>query len=963
MFKKILILALVLAMVPAVFAGTTGKIAGVVKDRQTGEPLPGVNVLLQGTTLGASTDIDGYYVIVNVPVGVHELNVSYIGYKDILIYNVRVVADATTRYDFEMDQTLLEVSEVIEVTAERELLKLDNTESRTTYTSEVIASQPVVNIQRTVSLTAGAAEGSFRGGRVGTGEVKYLVDGVDVSNPMAAVNRGLQPGQGDADLATDIPEAAVAEMSVITGGLSAQYDAKSAVVNVITKSGGADFSGYVRTSMTPSEYGAGSIISYSAGQPSGYLSDDAAIAEAKHVGTGGANINEDFYAGPSQLFLNQRFRRYEIGFGGPISLKGIGVGGGLTFNISGDFFDTGGFYRGQSTERETWNIKMVYNTAANSTWTLSYNTSQEEVRNASWTFSRIVSTGDTLYGYNAGSSKPSKVLVGSVVHPDGTLEAVQNYDMLNNILRPKYNSNVLNFTYKNTVSSKTFYELGFSRFYTAGSHRVYDPATGAALGLDDFRTPRFASPASAEFFPAGAPTAQILESYWWIQPMVLSTQRQDDQQTSLTFSGDMVSQVNEYNELRLGAEYVQWDIFDDYQSFASGGNEYTSYLDHIQPRRLSVYAEDKIETEGMILNLGLRFDWFDPNSIVPENLEDPLKDDAKDPTSPIYLDPTASAKDRIKNPTEAEQRYKLSPRIGISFPITERDVLHVNYGHYFGIPNLGNLYDNYTWSLLGAFRYLGNPNLQHEKIISYEVGLQHGFTDDVMLVVTGFYKDIADLVNKQKYIDATTGGPYWVNVNADYAAVKGFEISLRTRRVYNSILNLAWTYSSARGKNSDGEQAFLDDYNNRRPRTDEFFLDWDVTNQISMNYDFRIPANYWGNQWIDDWGFNFILTYNSGRPYTSANNTPPPYLPAVNDKRYPAWTNVDLRLFKNFSVWKSIKFGAFFEVYNLLNDRALRTIQNTEQYDLGADEGDGVQNVPWAWATPRTMRLGFELVF
>jgi outer membrane receptor for ferrienterochelin and colicin len=963
MFKKLLIFALVLAIAPAIYAGTTGKIAGIVKDKQTGEPLPGVNVLLQGTTLGASTDIDGYYVIVNVPVGVHELHVSYIGYKDILIYNVRVVADATTRYDFEMEQTLLEVSEVIEVTAERELIKMDDTESRTTFTGEVIASQPVTNIQQTVSLTAGVTEGSFRGGRVGTGEVKYLVDGVDVSNPMAAVNRGLQPGQGDADLATDIPEAAVAEMSVITGGLSAQYDAKSAVINVVTKSGGPNYSGYVRTSMTPSEYGDGNIIGYSAGQPKGYMSDAEAIAEAKHVGTGGADINNDYYAQPSKLFLNPKFRRYELGFGGPIPLTGLGIGGGLTFNISGDFFDTGGFWRGQSLDRETWNVKLVYNTASNSTWTLTYNTSQEDRTNASSTFSRIVTTGDTLYGYNAGSAEPSKVLVGGIVDPDGRITPVKDYDMLNNILRPKYKSNLLNFTYKNTVSSKTFYELGVSRFYTEGKHRVYDPATGRALGIDDFRTTRFASPANAEFFPPGAPTAQLLESWWYIQPMVMSTQRQDDEQTSLTFSADMVSQLNEFNELRLGAEYVQWTIYDNYESFASGGNEYTSFVNNVQPRRLSLYAEDKIETEGMILNLGLRFDWFDPNAVVPENLQDPLKDSAKDPNDPNYANPQASAEDRIKNPTSAEQRYKLSPRIGISFPITERDVLHVNYGHYFGMPNLGNLFDNYTWSLLGAHRYLGNPNLQHEKIISYEVGLQHGFTDDIKLVVTGFYKDIADLVNKQKYIDVVTGGPYWVNVNADYASVKGFEVSVRTRRIYNSILNLAWTYSSARGKNSDQEQGFLDDYDSRRPRTDEFFLDWDVTNQVSMNYDFRIPANYWGNQWIDDWGFNFILTYNSGRPYTSANNVPPPYQPAINDKRYPSWTNVDMRLFKNFTVWKSLKFGVFFEIYNLFNDRALRTIQDTPQYDLGFDEGDGIQNVPWSWANPRTMRLGFELVF
>ncbi len=963
MFKKLCILVLVLTMVPAVFAGTTGKIAGVVKDKQTGEPLPGVNVLIRGTTLGASTDIDGYYVAVNVPVGVHELHVSYIGYKDILIYNVRVVADATTRYDFEMDQTLLEVSEVIEVTAERELIRMDNTESRTTYTSEMMAAQPITHVQNTVALTAGVVEGSFRGGRTGTGEVKYLLDGVDISNPLGDVNRGMSPGQGDDEMATDVIEGSIEEISVITGGMSAQYDAKSAVINMISKSGGSEFSGYVRTTMTPSEYGNGGILSYAAGQPDGYLSDANAIAEAHNIGTGGADINEDWYASPSKMFLNPKFRRYEIGFGGPISLKGFGVGGNLTFNISGDIFDRGGFYRGQSVKQETWNIKMVYNTAANSTWMLSYNTSNRDQRNASQTLGRIVSTGDTLYGYSAGSDKPTKSLVGGVVHPDGRIESVQNYDMLNNLRRPEYNSNLLNFTYKNTVSSKTFYELGVSRFYTAGKHRTYDPATGKALGLEDYRTTRFASPANAEFFPVGAPTSQLIESYWYILPMVVSTSRQDDEQTTWTFSGDLVSQLNEHNELRLGAEFVQWDIFDKYEGFASGGNEYTSFLNHLQPRRLSMYAEDKIETAGMILNLGLRFDWFDPNAFVPENFDDPLKDEAKNPNSPLYQDPTASAEDRIKNPTAANQAFKLSPRLGISFPITERDVFHVNYGHYFGMPMLGHLYDNYTWSLLGAFKYLGNPNLDFEKIISYEVGIQHAFTDDVKLVVTGFYKDIADLVNKQKYVDATTGAPYWVNVNADYAAITGFEIGVRTRRVANSILYVNYTFSSAKGKNSDAEQAFLDDYRNRRPRTDEFFLDWDVTHVVALNYDFRIPENYWGSQWIDDWGFNFVLTYNSGRPYTSANTVPQPYLPAVNDRRYPGWTNVNMRLFKNFRIWKTVKFGAFVDVFNLLDDRALRTIQNTEQYDQGFDDGDGTQNVPWAWATPRAIRLGFELLF
>ena len=243
-----------------------------------------------------------------------------------------------------------------------------------------------------------------------------------------------------------------------------------------------------------------------------------------------------------------------------------------------------------------------------------------------------------------------------------------------------------------------------------------------------------------------------------------------------------------------------------YESFASGGNEYTDFYEDIRPKKISAYVEDKIETDGMIINAGLRFDWFDPDAIVPENFADPLVADAKDPNSNLYNNPRSPAESRIKNPAQAEIRFRLMPRLGISFPISGRDVFHINYGHYFGMPNMGNLYENYSWSLLGAFKYLGNPNMEMEKIIAYEAGIEHGFSDDVKLSVTGFYKDIADLVNKQKFIDAQTGSPYWVNVNADYANVKGFEVALNTRRWYNTILNIAYTYSWAKGKNSDNRQ-------------------------------------------------------------------------------------------------------------------------------------------------------------
>jgi outer membrane receptor protein involved in Fe transport len=972
MLKKCLILALVFFMVPALFAGITGKISGIVKDKQTGEPLPGVNIVVEGTTLGASTDIDGYYVIVNVPVGIQELRVSYIGYKEILIYNVRVVADATSRYDFDMEPTVLEVSEVIEITAERELIARDNTASRRVISSEVIESQPVDNVARTVQLTAGYTEGSFRGGRARGGDVKYYVDGVDISNPIGTVYTGYNPGQNTPEQATDLPESAIEEVQVITGGMGPQYDAKNAVVSIVTKSGGPTLSGFARLKMNPSEYGIfPESFGYSASD--GFLTGDEAVAEAKKMGT--TPDNNGRYASPTQMFVNPHFRRYEMGIGGPISLKSLGVGGGLSFYLNADIFDQGGFFRGQSYYSETYTAKLVYNTASNSSYSMTFLTSADKSRLYSHAWSRIVSTGDTLYGFRVGNvTTPDKVLVGSIVAPDGTLTPVKNYDMLNNVRRPEGQSNLLTFSYKKTVSSKTFYEIKASRFYTAYKSRVYDPATGKPLGLSDFRTLRFADPANSKFFPPGAPRAQLLETFWWIQPMCNFTNRQDDSEISYILSGNLVSQLNENNELRLGVEYKRYDLSYWYESFASGGNEYTSYYDNLQPSKFAAYAEDKIETEGMIINAGLRFDFFDPNAILPENFDDPLTDEAKNPNSDLYLNPRASAEDRIKNPTSANVIYRLAPRIGIAFPITERDVFHINYGHYYGFAPMGDLFNNYSWSLLGAFKYIGNPNLKDEKTISYEAGVEHGFNDNIKIRLTGYYKDIADLVNFKKYIDQSTGAPYWVRTNADYADAKGFEISLETRRWYNMIAQVSYTYQIAKGKNSNSGQAFLDNYYIRLPRTEEFYLDWDVRHTISGSIDYRVPQVWMNSKWLGDWGVNMIVTYNSGRPYTKTNTTPPPYQPAVNDGRYPSWLDLDMKIFKNFPIWGTIRLGAFLEVYNLLNDRTLRTINNTQQYDTWVwnaqlkkyvryDKGDGTWNDPTVWANPRSMRIGFEVLF
>ena len=114
---NLLIPILILGLVTTGFAGTQGKIAGVVIDKQTREPISDVNLYLKGTELGAATDLDGYYIILNVPPGKYNLVVEYLGYQSQSVEELVVISDLTTMANFELDQTTLEIGETVTVTA------------------------------------------------------------------------------------------------------------------------------------------------------------------------------------------------------------------------------------------------------------------------------------------------------------------------------------------------------------------------------------------------------------------------------------------------------------------------------------------------------------------------------------------------------------------------------------------------------------------------------------------------------------------------------------------------------------------------------------------------------------------------------------------------------------------------------------------------------------------------------
>ncbi len=227
--STIIFVLLVVAQLSIVtaFAGTTGKIAGRITDMQN-QPLPGANVVLTGTYLGAATDLEGFYNIINITPGRYEIRIDFIGNKRRIVQNVLVTADQTTNLDARLEESTIE-GETVYVTAERPVVDLNYTSSVATITSEDLEIMPVRQLDEIVNLQAGVVDGHFRGGRLG--EVQYQINGVSVNNSY------------DNSSSLQVDRSLLQEVQVISGTFDAEYgQAMSGVVNIVLKSGSDQFS-------------------------------------------------------------------------------------------------------------------------------------------------------------------------------------------------------------------------------------------------------------------------------------------------------------------------------------------------------------------------------------------------------------------------------------------------------------------------------------------------------------------------------------------------------------------------------------------------------------------------------------------------------------------------------------------------------------------------------------------------
>jgi outer membrane receptor for ferrienterochelin and colicin len=320
---------------------------------------------------------------------------------------------------------------------------------------------------------------------------------------------------------------------------------------------------------------------------------------------------------------------------------------------------------------------------------------------------------------------------------------------------------------------------------------------------------------------------------------------------------------------------------------------------------------------------------------------------------------------------EATQpKYQISPRIGIAYPITDRGVIHVSYGYFLQIPNYSYLYTNpeFEVTLGSSGSLMGNADLKPQKTISYEIGLQQQIAENIAIDITGFYKDIRNLLGTEIF-KTYSQDFYALYTNRDYGNVRGITVALKKR--YSNYISgaLDYTYSVAEGNASDPNTAYYDKLNERDPEKQLIYLDWDQTHTINMSLNISKPQN---------WGISFVAQYGSGLPYTPTQAGIQGFqnLQTVfeNSGRKPANFNIDVRMHKDI-VYNNLRFSLFCNVYNLLdrrNERYVYSDTGSAEYSLlqlRTTDQPGPNSVteyftrPYYYSAPRSIRLGLAVSF
>jgi outer membrane receptor protein involved in Fe transport len=924
--RTVLVLGLccLLAFAATAEAGTTGKIAGRVRAGATNQPVTAATVLVSGTRQGAVADENGQFFILNLPPGDYDLAAHALGYGDVSLTGVHVTADFTTSVEFVLESVVAATTPAVTVEGKRALLQPDATSTVRIIDEEEIRNSPTRGYLGLVARnTSVATFGSYNSFQVGPTER---------TNSPVLVFRGGRPdevgyyvdGFSQQDLQTGlttatVPNASLSELVILPGGFSAEYGRNlSGIVNVATKEGTEEYTGSFEV-----------------------VTD---------------NLSGDWIDTPS---YDQNI--YAASLGGPLLARSEN----WRFHVAGE--------RGWSRDATPSPIaggRLPSNS------------------NGSWLWN----------GKLTGRLSPSLDL------RLGSTGSVQNWREFRNVYRfdllhaPRYrDTNYSGYAQLgHTLNPRAFHTLALGYFST-------ERIRGDAMFFDDLSL-------YGANGPAGNPGFDQTEGLFVYgddddEGAHIYNNLLQRQSRYVELKWDLTAQLNEHNLVKVGLDMQRHSlrffehlnptvVYDenpypylDVQSYGfdstgsgaivSGGLDGTKH-----PLSLGAYVQDKIELDGLVIQPGLRYDYFDAKTPRIADESNPL--DASSLLAP----------DRL---VESKPKHTVAPRLGIAFPIDEATHFHVNFGKFYQQPNLGELYTNYSYIAYkvrqGGYYYpIGNPNLEPEETTAYEVGVSRALTAKAKLEISAYYKDIHGLT--QVATIPSNPNNFASYRNRDYGTAKGVDVYVASERVNRVAASLGYSLSYAEGTGSISNTQRNIAWTSSEPPKQTAPLAFDQRHRLVASLDYRMREEdgplLFGRRPFSKSGVAVLISAASGLPYTPTGVYNEVTLHSVTgvpsgpiNSRYGPWTyQVDMKLDRSFHVGAT-DLNAFVWVANLLDRRNAVTVYASsglpdETGWLSTPEGQAwlesngadareryelAQRDPRNFAAPRIVRFGLRTSF
>jgi len=946
MRKYALILLIVMLLGAVLEAATTGKLVVRVRDSQR-KNLEFVNVtVMQGTQriTGGQTNANGSAIIINIPPGLYTVKFSLIGYDEYVYRDVSIKVDQSTSLSPIMNRAGVKLSSVV-VTATEDKVQKDRVGTARNIEMNQMSDAAVSDVAGIVSLQAGVTniggELHIRGGRAN--EVNYTVDGMSVSDPV----------DGGATLQVDTD--AISDMKVMTGGFPAEYgNAQSGVINIVTKDGDPFFSGKLEynTDHLLFEGRNSDVVKFAIGGPViPFANQDLKERLTFYLNGAGEWLDgrlKDYYVSdPNQDFsLNGRtllegeYDRYDP-YADRKSVLGIETGNRNYNSYNVNLKTKYAISSGQTATFAIRGDRSLNYPFDNNTWRYALQHYKEEET----TQKQYIATYDHVF------NSTMNLKVKASYYQKDSFESPRGIDR-DSYMKLDIDPNHIPAQYADGVN------LGYYGYSSIDNNddNVYDagflPSLYWRYRIDSVEEPRNV--------PGFVAPGYIYNSFI------------DDTTTTLSTRADFEWQVNETHLAKTGLEviknHIKKDQLEDYLTVDPV--RYRKYLDKIfnpntfdindydpanppaglyallstqpvptsvqdlvaiyypqdyyaaakaasgkrdgykaDPWQMAYYLQDKMEWEGMIVNAGLRFDFW-------------------------YLGSEYSIADlyggyRTKEFDKSDRfRMMLSPRLGVSHPITDRDVLRFAYNYQNQLPQMQYIFTSRdTTDADGTEIEVGNTGLEPQITVTYEVGLSHQLSDDYILDLTAYYKNLYNYVNTKKERSKIEQTLFWYKYYSDdYGSARGIDMQLE--KLQSDFYSWSIAYSLAWAQGNSSRAVVQDETTNLR----EFQLDWDVRHNINASVTFRIAK---GEEFfipftdyilpLDDFSANLTWSMASGAPYTPKSMEGNSDLD-TNSKRMKMSQEANLRITKGITLPKKMNLRVWAEVENLFKNTNISTV-------------------------------------